>query len=178
MEQKTSLWDMNQQMMAIDSLLSENTDPETQEILESAKDQLCQDIEGKMENILGYIAECKSRVEYYKTEEERIASKRKGIENRIDWLKGLVYGQMKLTNRQKAEYGTYNVSVVKTPDKVVLTDDAAELLPDDLCRITRLPNKTAIKEKMGEDGVYKVSIDGRDIVLATIESGNETIRIR
>lgn len=171
------LWEMNEQMMIIDSLLSENTDPETQEILESAKDQLCQDIEGKMENILGYIAECKSRMEYYKTEEERIASKRKGIEKRINWLKGLIYGQMKLTNRQKAEYGTYNVSVVKTPDKVVLTDDAEQWLPDDLCRITRSPNKTAIKERIGDNGVYKVTVDGREIVLASIETGNETVRI-
>ena len=39
------LWEMNNQMMAIDSLLSENTDPETQEILETAKEQLSQDIE-------------------------------------------------------------------------------------------------------------------------------------
>lgn len=173
----SSLWEMNEQMAAIDSLLSENTDPETLEILESAKDKLCQDIEGKMENILGYIAECKSRVDYYKTEEERIANKRKGIEKRIDWLKGLIYGQMKLTNRQKAEYGTYTVSVVKMPDKVVLSDDAEELLPDDLCRITRTPNKTAIKEKIGEDGVYKICVDGQDVVLASIQSGNETVRI-
>lgn len=172
------LWEMNQQMMAIDSLLSENTDPETLEILESAKEQLCQDIEDKMENILGYIAECKARVEYYKTEEERIANKRKGIEKRIDWLKGLVYSQMKSTNRQKAEYGTYNVSVVKTPDKVVVSDDAVEFLPDDLCRITRTPNKTAIKEKIGEDGVYKINVDGHEVVLASVQSGNETVRIR
>lgn len=172
------LWEMNQQMEAIDTLISENTDPETLDILETAKEQLCQDIESKMENILGYIAECKSRMEYYKSEEERIANKRKGLEKRIDWLKGLIYNQMKLTNRQKAEYGTYNVSVVKTPDKVVLTDDAAELLPDSLCRITRTPNKTAIKEAMGDDGFYMVQVDGRNIMLATVESGNETIRIK
>lgn len=172
------LWEMNEQMMAIDSLLSENTDPETLEILESAKDQLCQDIEGKMENILGYITECKSRMEYYKTEEERIANKRKSLEKRIDWLKGMVYGQMKLTNRQKAEYGTYTVSVVKTPDKVVVTDDAVEFLPYGLYRVTKTPNKTAIKELMGDSKEYKIEVDGREVLLATIESGNETIRIK
>lgn len=173
-----TLWDMNNQMVAIDSLLSENTDPETQEILESAKEKLCQDIESKMENILGYIAECKARVEYLKKEEERIAVKRKGIEKRIDWLRNLVFGQMKSTNRQKAEYGTWNVTVCKMPDKIVLTDDAEQWLPDNLCKITRTPSKPAIKDAMGDSKELKVVVDGREIVVANIESGLETVRIK
>lgn len=173
-----TLWDMNNQMVAIDSLLSENTDPETQEILESAKEQLCQDIESKMENILGYIAECKARVDYLKKEEERIAVKRKGIEKRIDWLRNLVFGQMKSTNRQKAEYGTWNITVCKMPDKVVLTDDAEQWLPDNLCKITRTPDKKAIKDAMGNEKFYMVQVDGRNVMLATVESGQETIRIK
>lgn len=172
------LWEMNNQMMAIDSLLSENTDPETQEILESAKEQLSQDIESKMENILAYISECKARVDYLKKEEDRIAVKRKGIEKRIDWLKNLVFGQMKMTNRQRAEYGTWNVTVCKIPDKIVLTDDAEQWLPDNLCRISRIPNKTAIKDAMGDSKELKVVVDGREIVVANIESGQQTIRIK
>ena len=172
------LWEMNNQMMAIDSLLSENTDPETQEILESAKEQLSQDIESKMENILAYISECKARVEYLKKEEERIAVKRKGIEKRIDWLKNLVFGQMKMTNRQRAEYGTYNVYISKTPPKVIITDDGMELMPDYLCNITRIPNKTLIKEKIGENKELAVEIDGRKIVLATIDDTGESLKIR
>ena len=172
------LWEMNNQMMAIDSLLSENTDPETQEILESAKEQLSQDIESKMENILAYISECKARVDYLKKEEDRIAVKRRGIEKRIDWLRDMVFGQMKSTNRQKAEYGTWNVTVCKMPDKIVLTDEAEQWLPDNLCRISRVPNKTAIKDAMGNSKTLKVVVDDREIVVANIESGLETVRIK
>ena len=173
-----NLWDLNQQMISIDNLLNENTDPETLEILESAKEKLNQDIESKMENILAYIAECKQRVGYYKEQEERIAAKRKGIEKRIDWLRNMVYGPLKTTNRQKAEYGTWNVAITKLPDKVVVTDDAAELLPDNLCRITRTPDKKAIKDAMGDEKFYMVQVDGRNVMLATVESGQETVRIR
>ena len=172
------LWEMNNQMMAIDSLLSENTDPETQEILETAKEKLSQDIESKMENILAYISECKARVDYLKKEEDRIAVKRRGIEKRIDWLRDMVFGQMKSTNRQKAEYGTWNVTVCKMPDKVVLTDDAMEFLPDNLCKITRTPDKKAIKDAMGDERFYMVEVDGRNVMLATVESGLETVRIK
>lgn len=171
------LWELNQEMMAIDSLLAENTDPETLEILSGAKEKLGQDIESKMKNILAYIGECKARVEYLKGEEQRIATKRKTIERRVDWLRDMVLGQMKLTGRQKAEYGTWNVTLYRTPDKVVLVDGADEWLPDDLCRITRTPNKTAIKAAMGESKEFKVTVDGRDIVVANVEPGSETVRI-
>ena len=173
-----SLFELNEQMLALDKILSENTDPETNEILESAKEQLGKDIEDKMENILGYMAECKARVEYLKGEENRIADKRKGIEKRIDWLKGMVFGQMKLNNRQKAEYGSWNVSIAKCPDSIVLTDEAEQWLPDSLCRISRLPDKKAIKDAMAGSTELKISVDGREIVVANLETGKETVRIR
>ena len=131
-----------------------------------------------MENILAYISECKARVDYLKKEEDRIAVKRRGIEKRIDWLRDMVFGQMKSTNRQKAEYGTWNVTVCKMPDKIVLTDEAEQWLPDNLCKITRIPSKSAIKEAMGDSKELKVVVDGREIVVANIESGNETVRIK
>ena len=54
----------------------------------------------------------------------------------------------------------------KTPAKVILTDDAAELLPDSLCKITRIADKTAIKNAMGDDNELTVEIDGRLVVVA------------
>lgn len=173
----TGLWEMNQQMLAIDNLLNENTDPETLEILEGAKAQLSDDIESKMENILGYISECKSRVAYYKAEEMRLAAKRRALEKRIDWLRDMVFGQLKSTGRKKAEYGSWNVSIAKSPDRVIVMDDALEYLPDDMCVISRAPNKTAIKDKISDDGSYSVEIDGKRVVLATLETGREMLRI-
>lgn len=172
-----SLYELNEQMLAIDSILSSNTDIETGEILESARETLMQDIETKIENILGYISECKSKSEYYKGEMDRLAKKKKVLDNRVEWLKKLIFAHLKATGRMKAEYGTWGVSIGKSPDRVLVADDMVELLPDAMCRIKREPDKVAIKAAM-VDGVYKATIDGHDVVLATLETGNEALRIR
>lgn len=172
------LFELNEQLMAIDSLLAENINEETEEILESAKEELMKDIHTKMENILQYISHCKAQAEYYKSEEARIAKKRKTLENRVDWLKNMVYTQMKHEGKTKAEYGTYTLSIAKTPAKIVLTDDASELLPDHLCNITRTPNRSAIKEAMGDDTELALEVDGRLIVVAELDKTGESLRIR
>jgi hypothetical protein len=172
------LYEMNEQLQAIDSLLADSIDGESNEILESAREQLLSDINIKIEHILEYVAHCKSRVDYLKDEENRLANKRKSVEKRIEYLKGVVMGQMKQNGLQKAEYGTYNVSIAKTPAKVVLTDDADELLPDNLCTISRVPNKTAIKEYMGDDTELAVEIDNRLVVVARLDKTGENLRIK
>lgn len=172
------LYEMTEQLMAIDSLLADNIDGESNEILESAREQLLADINIKMEHILEYIANCKSRVDYLKAEETRLANKRKSIEKRIDWLKGMVMGQMKASGLQKEEYGTYTVSIAKTPAKVVLTEDGEQFLPDEYCTLTRTPNKTVIKEAMGGDKELRITFDGRELVLARLDESGESLRIR
>lgn len=172
------LYEMNEQLQAIDSLLADSIDGETNEILESAREQLLSDINIKMEHILEYIGHCKSRVDYFKEEENRLANKRKSIEKRIEYLKGMVMGQMKQNGLQKAEYGTYNVSIAKTPAKVVLTDDGEQFLPDEYCTLTRTPNKTVIKEAMGGEKELRITFDGRELVLARLDESGESLRIR
>lgn len=173
-----SLYELNEQMLAIDRVLDDNTDPESLQILESAKEQLGKDIESKMENIIGYITECRGKVDYYKTEIARIEKKKKILENRIEWLKRMVFDQMKISGKTKAEYGTYTVMIAKSPEKVVLTEDADKWLPDNMCRITRLPNRTAIKEAMGDSKELKVIVDDREIIVARLETENENLRIK
>lgn len=172
------LYEMTEQLLAIDSILSDSIDGETNEILESAREQLMSDINIKMENILEYIGHCKSRTDYFKAEEARITAKRKSLEKRIEWLKGMVMEQMKVEGKTKGEYGTYNVTIAKTPAKIVLTDDANELLPDRLCTITRTPNRSAIKEAMRNDNELSVEIDGHLVVVAQLDKTGESLRIR
>ena len=168
------LYELQDQLIAIDNVINENTNPETDEILQSAKDALLNEINGNMESLLKYVSECKSKVDFYKNEEKRISDKRKSLENRVDWLKGLLFSQMKLENKTKVEYGTYNLTIAKTPDKVIVDDE--QWLPDTMCNIVKTPNKTAIKEQM-TDGQFVVEVDGRQIRVAHTESG-ETLRIK
>lgn len=171
-----TLYDMDEQMKAIEAILVANEDPETEEILENAKTALNQDIENKMESILKYKADCDGKIDTIKNEIARLQKKAASLTKKSEFLKNLCYDHMMTTGRQKADYGTWTLTVAKTPAKVVLTDDANALLPDCYCTITRTPNKTAIKEAM-TDGELFVQIGDKKITLATLETGT-TIRIK
>jgi hypothetical protein len=162
--------------MAIDGLLSACQDQETMDILESAKDQLVPEIETKMVSILNYIGDCTGRIDYLKNEINRLQAKVKSLTKKKDFLKDLAYQHMERTERSSAEYGTYTLSIAKTPAKVVLNEEELCWLPKDLCTTTVVPNKTAIKEAM-IGGRLTVVVDGQEIELARMESGT-TLRIK
>lgn len=172
----TTLYDMDEQMKAIDAVLAANEDPETEEILENAKTALQQDIENKMESILKYKADCDGKIDTIKNEIARLQKKAASLAKKSEFLKNLCYEHMITTQRQKADYGTWTLTIAKTPAKVVLTDDAAALMPDQYMNIVKTPNKTAIKEAM-TDGKLFVEIGDKKITLATLETGT-TIRIK
>lgn len=172
-----SLYELNTQLKAIDDLLVANENPETQEILESAKEQLNQDIETKMESILQYMADCDGKIAQYKEEIARLQAKVKSLSNKKDFLKTLCHNHLIETGVQKAEYGTYTLSIAKTPAKVVLTDDAEALLPEQYFTITKTPNKTAIKEAM-TDGELFVMVGDNKITLAKLDTTGTVLRIK
>lgn len=167
---------MNEQMKAIEAILVANEDPETEEILENAKIALQQDIENKMESILKYKADCDGKIDTIKNEIARLQKKAVSLAKKSEFLKNLCYEHMIATERQKADYGTWTLTIAKTPAKVVLTDDAVAFMPDEYMTITKTPNKTAIKEAM-TDGQLTVNIGNKKITLATLETGT-TIRIK
>lgn len=171
-----SLYEMDDNLKSIDILLAENEDPETLEILGSAKEQLEKDIDTKMESILRYMTDCAGRVDTLKAEIARLQKKVKSLDNKREFLKGMCKWYMQSRNFDKKDFGTYTVTLAKTPAKVVLTDDANALLPDQYCTITRTPNKTAIKEAM-TDGELYVQVGDTKITLATLET-DTTVRIK
>lgn len=171
-----SLFELNEQAHQIDMLLDSSTDSETGEILSEARAVLEQDIENKVNGILEYMANCQTLADGCKKEIDRLNGRIKTLNSRCEFLKGLLKAHLESNGITKKEYGTHLLSIAKTPAKVVLTDDALEWLPDDLCSITKTANKTAIKNAM-TDGVYKITVDGNDITLATLETGT-TIRIK
>ena len=170
------LYDLQDQLMQIDNILADNTNEETQEILESARDEVLKAIDGKIENILEFMSDCKAKIEQLKNEENRIAKKRKTLENKAEYLKGMLMWFMKTNNQTKAEFGTWNVSVAKTPDKVVLDIDEASL-PSWCKKITYTADKTVLKNQMIDGKAFIEGEDGQPLMIAHIESG-ETIRVK
>ena len=171
-----TLYELDYNLRQLDSVLSEAQDEETCEILEETRKVLLSEIEDKAVTILTYMSDCEARANHLLEESKRLAKKAKNLTARYDFLKRLITEHLKTNNRSTAEYGTYTVTLSKTPGRVVINPGEEQWLPDDMCTITRTPNKTAIKEHM-DGNTYTVMVDGKPIEVAHLESG-ETIRIR
>lgn len=165
------LYELQEQLVNIDNILENNTDPESQEILESAKEELLKQIDGKVENILDYISDCKAKADQLRLEVVRLTIKRTSLDKKVDYLKNLLIGYMKINNKKKESFGNWDITLAKTPDKVVLDACDDDFLPK-YKRISWDIDKTLLKQDM-VDG--KLIIDGKQ--LAHIENG-ETIRIK
>ena len=171
-----TLYELDYNLRQLDSVLSEAQDEETCEILEETRKVLLSEIEDKAITILTYMSDCEARANHLLEESKRLAKKAKNLTTRRDFLKRLITEHLKANNRSTAEYGTYTVSLAKTPARLVINPGEEQWLPDDMCTITRTPNKTAIKEHM-DGNTYTVMVDGKPIEVAHLEIG-ETIRIR
>lgn len=168
------LYELQDQLVQIDNILEANTDSESQEILESAKEEILKAIDGKVEDILGFVADCKAKAEQLKAEEERLAKKRKTLENKTEYLKNMVFGLMKSMNQKKADFGTYSCTIARTTPKIVIDDE--NLIPAEFIKTTITVDKTALKQKM-VDGKYIITFDGIETQVAHTEE-SESLRIK
>ena len=165
------LYEMQEQLMQIDNILAENTNPETEEILETARAELLKAIDGKLENILDFISDCKSKAEQLAAREEVFYKRRKALEKKVEYLKSLVFSEMKNRGETKSTYGDWNCSIAKTPARLVL-DCLEDLVPEQFTKQIIQIDKMAIKDAM-VDGVCKVG----DFQVGHLET-SETLRIK
>lgn len=170
------LYELQDQLVQIDAILEQNTNEETQEILESAKDEVLQQIDGKIENILDYINDCKSRCDQLKENEQRLATKRKVLENKAEYLRNILMWYMETNNKTKESFGNWDITVAKTAGKVVL-DINEESLPSWCKKQTWSVDKTVLKAQMVEGKAYIEGEDGNPLLIAHLET-RETIRIK
>lgn len=168
------LYELQDQLVSIDNILESNTNPDTQDILESAREELLQAIDGKVENILNFMSDCKAKADQLKQEELRLATKRKALENKSEYLKNMIYYLMKTNNQTKANYGTWDCRIAQNPPKIVIDDE--QWLPQEFIKVTTTVDKTALKNAMNGD-TYIVNVDGKDIQVAHTEIG-ESLRIK
>lgn len=171
-----TLYELDYNLRQLDSVLSEAQDEETCQILQETRNTLLAEIEDKAVTILTYMSDCEARAEHLMEESKRMAKKAKILTARRDFLKNLITEHLKANNRSTADYGTFTVTLAKTPARVVINQGEEQWLPDDLCTITRTPNKTAIKEHM-DGNTYTVMVDGKPIEVAHLES-DTSIRIK
>ncbi len=158
-----TLYEINQDyMQALDMF----TDPEVDIPLEAAIDTL-DGIEGQLQdkavNVAKFIQNLDATAKAIKEAEQKMAKRRKAIENRAQWFKDYLKNNMQAAGITKIESPWFNLAIQKNPEAVEITNE--ELLPDDFKTevVTTKIDKAAIKQVI-KDGV---SVPGAVLIQGT-----------
>lgn len=89
------------------------------------------------------------------------------LTRRVNFFRGLIQRLMEVCEVQSISLPEAKISVVNTLTKVIVTDETA--IPDKYCRITKEPDKKAIKEALQS---------GYAIPGAHLSNGDTTIQVR
>lgn len=89
------------------------------------------------------------------------------LKHRMNFYRSLMHRLLTVTGIQSVALAEAKVSIMKSPEKVIITDESA--VPDAFMKITKEPNKTAIKNAI-KSGTY---VPG-----AALSNGGTTISVR
>ena len=89
------------------------------------------------------------------------------IRSRADRRRGIALSLMQAIGERKVERPDFTASIRAVPPKVEITDEAA--LPDALCKVTRAPDKVAIKQAIEH---------GDQVPGAVLGNGGESLTVR
>ncbi len=160
---ETKLYEITENIAAI--LGEEDWTDETEQRLE----RLEMALEKKAENIVKFIGELESRAAYHKSEEERIAARRKAMEARTVRLKDYLKRNLELAGRTEVEAGTHKIAIQPNPPSVYV--DAEQSIPPRFFVI--VPQTTRLDKKAVADALK----NGEDVPGARLVRGT-SLRIR
>lgn len=119
-----------------------------------------------------YVADQTARAAAIKEEEQRLAKRRKAIENRLARLKAYAAETLHFMGKTKVEGELYTLTVQATPPRAVLNDDVLPSnLPPGFVRV--IPEK--VEPNMAE--ILSALKDGAELPFARMERGL-TLRVR
>ena len=149
---KLTLYEINQEyLLALDAF----TDPEADIPLEAAMDTL-DGIEGQLQdkavNVAKFMQNLDATAKAIKEAEQKMAKRRKAIENRAQWMKDYLKHNMEASGITKIESPWFRLAIQKNPEAVEITDE--NMLPDEFKTevVTTKIDKAAIKQVI-KDGV-------------------------
>ncbi|MGZ8212917.1 MAG: siphovirus Gp157 family protein [Methylosarcina sp.] len=125
------------------------TDPEADLPAEAVNDTLeafTGELEDKAVNVAKFLRNMEAMAEAIKNAEADMAKRRKALENRVQWLKDYLKGNMEQTGITKIECPYFKLSVQNNPAAVHILDEDA--VPDEFKEkvISWKIDKTAIKK--------------------------------
>lgn len=118
------LYELNEYWNNINELLEDAESEEQKEEFEKVLENINEEIEQKAENIAKVLKNLDANVEALKKEEERLALKRKAIENNIKSLKN--YLEVTMINQGKKKFKTnlFSFSIQKNAPSLNIIDGA------------------------------------------------------
>lgn len=129
------------------------------------------EIEAKADGYARVIRNMEAQVEGFKTEEKRIAEKRRRLEAAVEKLKQNLFESMKATGKEKFKTDLFTFAIQKNGGKIPVIIDVKDTseLPDDLVKITESPDLEAIRKYIEQTG---------DLTYAHFGERGESLRIK
>lgn len=139
-----NLYDLTGDILKLQNIL-ETGEVVDAELLADVLADTTADYEEKIESCAKVIKNLSADVDAIKAEEKRLATRRKGLENNVDALKGRMFDSMKVTGKTKIKGSVFTISIQANGGKIpVIVDVPTEKLPDELVRIEEKPDLDAI----------------------------------
>lgn len=120
-----------------------------------------------MERFLGEMRENETIAEAVSQRIGKLRERQTRLTHRAQFYRALMLRLMDFAGIRSASLTEAKISVVNSPEKVIITDESA--IPDAFMRITKEPNKAAIKAALKS---------GNTISGASLSNGGTTIQVR
>lgn len=121
----------------------------TQDILNSALNEVQDEFNEKALNIVKFIKNLESDVNGLDAEEKRLKAKKLAYKNKIEGLKKYLESGMVFSGLKKLDLGVFKISIAKNPPSLNILDEKlipAEYLIEQAPKIDNTSIKNAIKE--------------------------------
>lgn len=134
--------------------------------LNAALENIDDEIETKADNIAKVLRDFDGDIEALKSEEERLAKKRKAIENRQKQLKEYLQNAMLVLDKRNFKTDLFSFNIQKNAPSLRILDESK--IPEDYYKIEKKLNKNDLKEAV-KNGLFE---DAAELVQT------ESLRIR
>lgn len=104
-------------------MIWDNADENLKEILLSSLEEIKEEFNEKALNLVKYIKNIESDIDGFKAEEERLATRRKSLENQKESIKEYLYTEMVKIGQKKADLGLFKLNIQNNHPSVNVIDE-------------------------------------------------------
>lgn len=118
----SKLYEITERYQNLEIIL-DNADENLKEILLSSLEEIKEEFNEKALNLVKYIKNIESDIDGFKAEEERLATRRKSLENQKESIKEYLYTEMVKIGQKKADLGLFKLNIQNNPASVNVIDE-------------------------------------------------------